>query len=252
MGPDAASYIAEITGKTDISGESNGQEMGEEQGVAAQQSSEGASPGPALAVLLVQQLLQATLQEASQVLHWQNAELDALACQLAAAQLTYDSLGTSPEANQPATSDAAALADVAQHVANAALSDIGQDENDDKENEEEESLIASSDEGEQQGLPHSAVSPEANEEIAHASQYPTAVLLGLLVKGRDRMSLLSDDAVQQVFALLAQTLQAAAKQPSQGMQLRIKLCIHVSLRLPGMLHDASKLGFCQFMRTKCT
>ena len=65
----------------------------------------------------------------------------------------------------------------------------------------------------------------ASAEVADASEHQTAILLGLLVKGRHSTSLLSDATVQQVFMQLAQMLHGATQGTCSGTQLAFCHCL---------------------------
>ena len=213
-----ASAVSETTGKADAGGDAEATE---------QQADAAPPPGQVLALLLVQQLL-SSLQQASQVLQWQCDELDALACQLVdmhsrsspEVSRKYSQAG----AQQQTGSDAAALAAVAENVASAAL-------NRDAASSGNEASQIKPSSGDQE--PHTPQTPrgggsmldmkewhkqlqkelELERQPAHLEMptfdntgYPSAQLLGLLIKGKGTTSLLSDAVVQKMLSQLQETL----------------------------------------------
>lgn len=158
--------------------------------------------GHVFAVLLVQQLL-SSLQQASQVLQWQCNELDSLASQLmdlhstSRPPPTSDQPKTSRSHNQQASLDAAALA---EEVAEETL-------------DYDESFS-----GSEASIPHGPrvfrggwwePEPLPVPATFDNAKYQTAQLLGLLIKGRESISLLSDEAVQKTFTQLKAALESS-------------------------------------------
>lgn len=171
-----ASAITEITGKV-YSPETEATTGEQEAGVRA---------GHALALLLVQQLL-ASLQRASQALQWHCSELDELACQLAD---MHNSPSPDTEQQQQHTDSHAPLD---EQEAQSPLDSVIQSP--ESADDESSSYFDKIRERTSQQL---AEVPTTFDNTAHQP----AQLLGLLLKGKDTTSLLSDATAHHVLSKL--------------------------------------------------
>lgn len=227
-----ASAVSEITGKADA---------GDNAEATEQQADAAPHPGQVLALLLVQQLL-SSLQQASQVLQWQCDELDALACQLVdmhsrsspEVSRKYSQAG----AQQQTGSDASGLAAVAENVASAALS------GDAASSGNEAGQIKPSSGHQEPHMPQTAPGGgsmlgdmeewhkqlqkklELERQPAHLelptfddTGYPSAQLLGLLIKGKGTTSLLSDAVVQKILSQLQEALRQSGTEHSHSRDI---------------------------------
>ena len=161
--------------------------------------------GAALAVRLVQRLLQTVVQQPSLVLQWQTPVLDSLASLLARpGDSVSPTQGNSDESNHaaPPAGDSASrqtAADAADLATSVAAAALDASEHTDAAQETPVSHISN------------GASGLSREGPASMSQADTscAQLLGMLVSGIGNISLLSDQAVQQVLSQLKSTLETA-------------------------------------------
>lgn len=159
------------SGVSEIIGKGNA----EETEANAEQEGAAVKPEHEFALLLVQQLL-ASLQQASQALQWHCSELDALACQL------VDMHGTSPPglaAQQQTVSDPTPL-------------------------------FHSSEEHRRWRQRQRKTEEKREKDVPMTfdnAGYEVAQLLGLLLKGRESSSLLSDVTVQEILSKVKVTLE---------------------------------------------
>ena len=161
--------------------------------------------GAAFAVLLVQRLLQTDAQKASHVLKWQSPELDSLACKLASAETASaaaaadDAVSSKERSNgsAPVQEAASQAADLAVSVAAASLD----------ASEQTKSAQQTSMDNINNGVAELDLQEDATLGEADAS---CCQLLGFLISGKGNASLLSDQAVHQIFSSLASQLEPKA------------------------------------------
>lgn len=160
----------------------------------------------ALAVLLVQRLLQTMTQQSSDVLPWQTPTLDALAYHLASfgssAHPQDGSQAQAAAAKSAPQEESAEAGDLAAGVAAAPL--------DASERTDAAQQPAVSDVS--RGVAQMSLGSAA---VMTPAEMSCAQLLGLLVSGRGNTSLLSEQAVQQVFHSFKSVLGSEAN--TQGM-----------------------------------
>ena len=175
-----------------------------------------AAKGTALALLLVQRLLRTVVQHPSQVLDWRHRDLDSLACHLIK---VGDSMPASDSSVPASNLQAGLQADSGRSEADNAAADTA-------------SLAASVasaplDASEQTAAAHETPASEISHEMAlvalqHAGGgaqdiSSSAQLLGTLICGKGNMSLLTDDAVQQVLCHFKASLES--KEDHSGMMM---------------------------------
>lgn len=193
-----------------------------------------ATRGAATAVLLVQRLLQTGVQHPSQVLDWHSPDLDSLACHLASAGSAMPPSGTSDAAHSTHNNSQAEPGHLDTHSASAdeatASEAIAGEATAENATADTACLAAQV----------AAAPVDASEQIAAAQQTAVndissglvnmglqsdtadhdvhdldscAQLLGALINGKGNVSLLSDQAVQQVLSCFQETLHAAGSHP---------------------------------------
>ena len=177
-----------------------------------------ATKGAALGVLLVQRLLQTVVQHSSQVLDWRHHDLDSLACHLvkvgdstpaseSSVPADNHQSGFRDESGRLEADDAAAdTASLAASVASAPL-----DASEQTAAAQETPVSQISD-----GLAHFGLQQAGGgvQDISSSAQ-----LLGCLVSGKGSVSLLTDQAVQQVLSRFKASLESTADHSGMMMIL---------------------------------
>ncbi|KAL3158795.1 hypothetical protein ABBQ32_011522 [Trebouxia sp. C0010 RCD-2024] len=178
-----------------------------------------ATRGAATAVLLVQRLLQTVVQHPSQVLDWRSPDLDSVACHLANAGSAMPPSGTSDAAHSTHPSSQAesrqlgtdgatadkANADTASLAAQVAAAPLDASEQTAAAQQTAVNRISS-------GLVNMDLQSDAADHGVHDLD-SCALLLGALISGKGNVSLLSDQAVDQVLSSFQATLHAAGSHP---------------------------------------
>ena len=169
----------------------------------------GASQGAALAYLLVQRLLDTVLQQPSQVLQWQTPALDSLAWYLAGADKPQASSATPASSPSPSSRCQSAAPTAAPQQAAAQAADLAISVAAAPLDASERSDAALASAGNQSSKAGSESGALSKADIVCAQ------LLGVLVAGKGSTSMLSDQAVKQVFSQIKSVLQRPA-----GMRVR--------------------------------
>ena len=165
-----------------------------------------AKKGAALAELLVQRLLQTLVQQPSQLLDWRNSDLDSLSCHLVtvgdplpASDTSADKLQAGFQAVSGHDNTAADTASLAVSVAAAPL--------------DASERTAAAQETPVTHISHGLARMGLQEDGPGAQDIDSrAQLLGTLISGKGTVSLLTDEAVQQVLCHIKASLQSSGSE----------------------------------------